>query len=81
MSVSELPALRSVRLQIMLDRDELQAIDDWRYSHRMPSLAAAIRDLIRRGLSSGNVACENVGRDEIGDGVVTRQRSSDFRAV
>lgn len=81
MSVSELPALRSVRLQIMIDRDELQAIDDWRYSHRMPSLAAAIRDLIRRGLCSGDAACGNAGGDEICDGVAPRQRSSDFRAV
>lgn len=34
----------------MLDLDELQIIDDWRFDHRMPSRAAAIRELIRRGL-------------------------------
>lgn len=43
---------RETRLQIMLDDDELAAIDDWRFKHRMPSRAAAIRDLLRRGLQA-----------------------------
>lgn len=43
---------RETRLQIMLDEDELAAIDDWRFQHRMPSRAAAIRDLLRRGLQA-----------------------------
>lgn len=34
----------------MLDENELQAIDDWRFENRLPSRAAAIRELIRRGL-------------------------------
>ena len=40
------------RLQVMLDDIELKAIDAWRFKHLMPSRAAAIRDLIRRGLST-----------------------------
>jgi len=40
------------RLQVMLDDIELRAIDAWRFKHLMPSRAAAIRDLIRRGLST-----------------------------
>jgi hypothetical protein len=32
--------------------DELAAIDEFRYRARMPSLAAAIRELLRRGLAS-----------------------------
>jgi metal-responsive CopG/Arc/MetJ family transcriptional regulator len=41
---------RETRLQIMLDDEELAAIDDWRFQRRMPSRAAAIRELLRRGL-------------------------------
>jgi hypothetical protein len=42
---------RGERLQIMLTAEELTALDDWRYSRRMPSRAAAVRELLRRGLS------------------------------
>jgi hypothetical protein len=41
---------RTEKLQLMLGPDELQAIDDWRFENRLPSRAAAIRELIRRGL-------------------------------
>jgi hypothetical protein len=41
---------RGERLQIMLNPDELTLIDTWRFNTRMPSRAAAIRELIRRGL-------------------------------
>jgi len=41
---------RTEKIQIMLDDDELEAIDNWRFEHRLPSRAAAIRELIRRGL-------------------------------
>jgi metal-responsive CopG/Arc/MetJ family transcriptional regulator len=41
---------RTEKLQIMLDDEELKVIDDWRFEHRMPTRAAAIRELIRRGL-------------------------------
>jgi hypothetical protein len=41
---------RPERLQIMLSAEELAALDDWRFARRMPSRAAAIRDLLRRGL-------------------------------
>jgi metal-responsive CopG/Arc/MetJ family transcriptional regulator len=43
---------RETRLQIMLDDNELAAIDDWRFQRRMPSRAAAIRELLRRGLQA-----------------------------
>lgn len=42
---------RGERLQIMLDEVELKALDDFRYANRMPSRAAAIRELLRRGLA------------------------------
>ena len=43
-------AARETRLQIMLDQDELAAIDDWRFKQRMPSRASAIRELLRIAL-------------------------------
>ncbi len=43
---------RGERLQIMLDLDELGAVDDFRFANRMPSRAAAVRELLRRGLAA-----------------------------
>ena len=45
------PLLRGERLQIMLEKTELQAVDDFRFSNRLPSRAAAVRELLRRGLA------------------------------
>lgn len=76
MASSDPAGLRTVRLQVMLDRDELESVEDWRYRHRMPSLAAAIRELIRRGLMLDGEDMEDT------DGIaVERQRSTDFRAI
>jgi hypothetical protein len=44
-------ANRGERLQIMLSADELTVLDDFRFKIRMPSRAAAIRELLRRGLA------------------------------
>lgn len=46
---TERPQKRTERIQLMLDDDELEAIDDWRFQNRLPSRAAAIRELIKRG--------------------------------
>jgi hypothetical protein len=43
---------RIQRLQIMLTNEELAAVDDWRFGRRMPSRAAAIRELLKRGLAA-----------------------------
>ena len=43
---------RGERLQIMLTDEELAAVDDWRFQRRMPSRAAAVRELLKRGLSA-----------------------------
>jgi hypothetical protein len=53
---------RDIRLQIMLLPEELQAIEDWRFSRRMPSRAAAVRELLRRGLSSEGFELADAGR-------------------
>lgn len=46
------PPKRTEKLQLMLDDLEMAAIDDWRFENRMPSRAAAIRELIRLGLTA-----------------------------
>ena len=41
---------RTKRLQLRLPRNELVAIEEFRFRARMPSRAAAVRELIRRGI-------------------------------
>jgi len=43
---------RPERLQIMLSPEELTAVDDFRFQSRMPSRAAAVRELLKRGLAA-----------------------------
>ena len=43
---------RGERLQIMLTGEELKALDEWRFDKHMPSRAAAIRELLKRGLAA-----------------------------
>ena len=43
---------RIERLQIMLSADELVVLDDFRFKSRMPSRAAAVRELLKRGLNA-----------------------------
>jgi hypothetical protein len=43
---------RGERLQVMLTPEELTALDDFRFKIRMPSRAAAVRELLRRGLAA-----------------------------
>ncbi|MEM8770120.1 MAG: PAS domain-containing protein [Pseudomonadota bacterium] len=42
--------VRASKLSISLNRDEIDKIDEWRFEHRLPSRAAAIRELIGRGM-------------------------------
>jgi metal-responsive CopG/Arc/MetJ family transcriptional regulator len=45
-------AERTERLQVLLSLHELAAIDEFRYENRMPNRAAAVRELLRRGLAA-----------------------------
>jgi metal-responsive CopG/Arc/MetJ family transcriptional regulator len=45
-------AARGERLQVMLTKQELEALDSWRFARRMPSRASAIRELLKRGLAA-----------------------------
>ena len=52
---------RGDRLQIMLTGEEVKALDDWRFSRRMPSRAAAVRELLKRGLAAEGFATASGG--------------------
>src|ERR1700722_7564578 len=54
--------LRGDRLQIMLTPEELALIDDFRFAKRMPSRAATVRELFRRGLGAGGFVIGPLGR-------------------
>ena len=43
---------REERLQIMLTEEELTTLDDFRFEYRLPSRAAAVRELLKRGLAA-----------------------------
>jgi hypothetical protein len=51
--------LRGERLQIMLSPEELSALDDFRFKHRMPTRAAAVRELLKFGLASAEIVTGN----------------------
>ena len=53
--------VREERLQIMLSPEELKAVDNFRFRHRMPSRAAAVRELLRHGLAAVDAVIENTG--------------------
>jgi hypothetical protein len=46
---------RPERLQIMLTAEELAALDERRFQRRMPSGAAAVRELLKCGLAAERV--------------------------
>jgi transcriptional regulator of met regulon len=43
---------RIERLQVAIPLDELKAIEDFRFRHRMPNRSAAVRELLKRGLAA-----------------------------
>jgi hypothetical protein len=47
---------RGERLQLMLTPEELTLLDDFRFKQRMPSRAAAVRELLKRGLTAEGFA-------------------------
>lgn len=46
--------LRTVRLPFMVTQAEAEAIDEWRYAHKVPTRAEAMRRLIQYGLAYEN---------------------------
>ena len=72
---------RSERLQIMLDDDELKAIDDWRFGKRMPSRASAVRELLRHGLAAVGVSVAAAGAKSKDYSVVGSSNGTGARAL
>src|SRR5436853_6528361 len=52
---------RGERLQIMLSPEELRVVDSFRFQHRMPSRAAAVRELFRLGIAAAEDVAVNTG--------------------
>ena len=50
--------MRGERLQVMLSPEELATLDDFRFKHRMPTRAAAVRELLKLGLASAGIAAD-----------------------
>jgi hypothetical protein len=67
---------RGERLQIMLTAEELEALDNWRFQRRMPSRAAAIRELLKRGLNAEGFTVADGGSRSQDFGVTNRPRPS-----
>ena len=68
---------RDERLQIMLTPDELSALDDFRFKHRMPSRAAAVRELLKRGLAGEGFLSAKAGFRSTDYGVTAQSSKSD----
>ena len=65
---------REERLQIMLSPEELNALDNFRFERRMPSRAAAVRELLRQGLGVGGDVLDNTGITSGEYGVLKKPR-------
>lgn len=63
--------MREQRLQIMLTEPELQAIDDWRFARRMPTRAAAVRELLKRGITADGFDSARSGEKSEDFGVIS----------
>jgi hypothetical protein len=70
---------RGERLQIMLTASELEALDNWRFSVRMPSRAAAVRELLKRGLAAEGFAHVETGSKSRDFGVMGESSDSPTR--
>jgi hypothetical protein len=69
---------REERLQIMLSAEELEVVDNFRFAHRMPSRAAAVRELFRLGIAAtgSTIGAQGVKSSEYG--VLEKGRSSNI---
>ena len=70
---------RGERLQIMLTPEELEALDTWRFARRMPSRAAAVRELLKRGLAAEGFNSADGGSKSQDFGVTGKSSSNPGR--
>jgi hypothetical protein len=73
--------VREERLQIMLSDEELKAVDNFRFAHRMPSRAAAVRELLRHGIAAVGAVLENAGIKSGDYGVVKGPKRLGLRST
>ena len=73
--------MRPERLQIMLSPEELTAVDDFRFQTRMPSRAAAVRELLKRGLAAEGFEIAVTGMKSQSFGVLGRSPSATAAAT
>ncbi len=57
----------------MLNAEELAAVDDFRFQKRMPSRAAAVRELMKRGLTAEGFIIATAGKRSANFGVLDAQ--------
>ena len=65
-AISSSATFRSTKARRISSAVELRALENWRFDKRMPSRAAAVRELLRRGLAAE-------GFDLAGEGVQSKQ--------
>ena len=69
--------MRGERLQIMLTERELEALDTWRFGARMPSRAAAVRELLKRGLAAEGFLVADGGSKSQDFGVTVNDKKAE----
>lgn len=67
---------RGERLQLMLSPEELTILDDFRFKMRMPSRAAAVRELLTRGLAAEGYDSAKFGMKSSSFGVTAKHSRS-----
>ena len=55
--MTKIEPARTFRVQVILTSEEMAAIDEFRFERRMPNKAAAVRELIRRGMTADQYKC------------------------
>lgn len=76
--MAEWESKRLERLQVMVSEEELRALDTWRFESRMPSRAAAVRELLQRGLAAEGYFSQAADRASSRDfGVLGPEAASD----
>jgi hypothetical protein len=69
---------REERLQVMLSHDELATLDEFRFQYRLPSRAAAIGELLRRGLAAPETGAAMSSSHSKDFGVLGQSNGSGF---
>jgi hypothetical protein len=70
---------RDERLQIMLNHEELDTLDDFRFRYRLPSRAAAVRELLKRGLAAPETGVAETDSRSKDFGVIEIANGSAFK--